>query len=171
MEQIVIENTPQLMVSEVGFDLRNPCSDCPFTKSAPFHEGVAESLVSYLESIEKRQFGHTCHKTDCRDCVDGPRTFKGQTQHCVGAILMLFRTSQRSAKRRGIWFQASIAIAMQQGKITDERFSELVKQAKSNNNVFTIDELCRFYLKHIARLARRQAGKERLQVQERNPLR
>jgi len=128
------------LASEVGWDLKKPCGDCPFTKAAPFHGGVAQSLVMYFDSIDSGKFAHTCHKTDMRPECDGPHTWKGKPQHCVGALLMLLKTGD------GKDLQLPLLQAAEQGKID---LAALVEQAKADDNVFTLNELLEFYLKEI----------------------
>jgi len=154
--QAAVDNIQNYMLSNVRYDLKNPCSDCPFMNTTPFHQGVAESIPQYIESIEAGRFAHTCHKTDNRPECDGPHTHKGATQHCLGALLMLLKTSNsRSRKRRRRewnWIQRGLVHALDTGKITDERFAELVAQAKARKDVFTVDGLISFYVRGIEKL-------------------
>ncbi len=83
---------PALLAADVDWDLKQPCDDCPFLRTSAFHGGVARSLPDYVASIENNRFAHTCHKTDCRRSVDGPKTFKGTPKHCAGALMMLLKT-------------------------------------------------------------------------------
>ena len=39
------------LVEDVDWDLKQPCNDCPFLRTSPYHDGVAENLPSCLESI------------------------------------------------------------------------------------------------------------------------
>ncbi len=150
------------VVTEVNYDLKRPCNDCPFMKTAKFHEGVADSLPDYLDSIKAGTFSHTCHKTDNREAVDGPKNCTGPVQHCLGSILMLLKTSNkaRSNYGRGLWNQSGIVHGLKSGKISDERFGRLSKQANENPKVFTLLELMDFYLKKISQLARKRAHEE-----------
>ena len=130
--------TELVMIDDVDWDLQRPCDDCPFTKSAPYHEGVAGSLENYFASISNNTFAHTCHKTDNRQACDGPKNFKGERpQHCVGAIMMLLKTG------KGMDLQIPLLQAMQDGKIAN--IGELTARAKADDNVFSVGELLRFY--------------------------
>lgn len=127
-------------VDEIGWDLKRPCADCPFVRTSPAHEGVAGSLPAYMESIESNQFAHSCHKTDMRPECDGPHTWHGKPQHCVGALMMLLKTGE------GMDLQLPLLQAAQEGKLD---LAEMTAAAKANADVFTVKELLAFYLKWI----------------------
>lgn len=73
---------------EIGFDLKKACQDCPFKKATPIHSGVAQDLPALAGHIEMGSFMHSCHKTD-PDSDGYNADYKGQIQHCAGAIVML----------------------------------------------------------------------------------
>lgn len=133
----------QYRSTEIGYDLKRPCQDCPFTRRAPFHSGVAESIPEYIASIDMGRFSHSCHKTDRRPQCDGPHTWEGKPQHCVGALLMLIKTGD------GKDLQLPLLQAAEAGKIDLEALFEL---AKTDTEVFTLDEMIEFYLKGIRKL-------------------
>lgn len=140
---------------DVKYDMVSPCSDCPFLKTSPFHQGVAESMVQYLESMEDGTFAHTCHKTDNRPAVDGPRNHKGDTQHCVGALLMLMKTGNQKPKRRRKtwnWMQRGLMYGLTTRRLSNEKFSALSREADRRKDVFTVNEMIVFYLHGIAKL-------------------
>ena len=134
----------EYLPDQVGWNLKQPCADCPFTKRAPFHEGVAGSLPNYVERIESHQFAHTCHKTDRRPECDGPHTWDGKPEHCAGALMMLLKTGD------GKDLQLPLLEALQEGKFDVE---EMTRLAKANKNVFTLRELLDFYLEEIGKRA------------------
>jgi len=152
-------------VNNVGWDLKAPCGDCPFLKTSPFHEGVAGSISSYVESIQSGVFAHTCHKTDNREACDGPKNYKGERpQHCVGAIMMLLKTGHT------LDYQMPLLHAAERGEIDLKAMHEA---ATANENVFTVGQLLKFYADELAkqlktprmkaalRRAKRKAAKRR----------
>ncbi len=73
---------------EIHFDLKKPCDDCPFRRDVPCHDGVMGDLIGIWGKVEHGNFAHSCHKTDPRS--DGfVDSYKGPTQHCAGAIIMI----------------------------------------------------------------------------------
>lgn len=66
----------------MNFDLKKPCSNCPFrTDTQPYiSEARAKQIAHGL--IEK-DAAFVCHKTLHRD------GFKGPQQHCAGALIIL----------------------------------------------------------------------------------
>ena len=153
-------NVPIGLPHEIAYDMKSPCGDCPFLNTTPFHQGVAESMPNYLESIEAGTFAHTCHKTDNRPECDGPRNHKGKLQHCAGAILMLLKTGSQKRKRRRRqwnWMQRGLVYALKTGQINDAQFAELIEIAKRRTDVFTIDGLISFYLRGIEKLVKQES--------------
>lgn len=73
----------------LGVQLKKPCADCPFLESTPKHSGVLESLSEYYTSVENKRFIHTCHKTDSRADSEEGKKYRGQTQHCAGALALM----------------------------------------------------------------------------------
>lgn len=138
--------TDIILASDVEYKVRNPCADCPFIKSSPFHEGVAGSIPGMIESMADHNFSHSCHKTDNRTACDGPRNHQGETQHCAGALMMLLKTG------KGFDLQIPLLEAAQAGKIDLEEWTARAKAAK---NVFTVREMLDFYAKRMGQQVRR----------------
>lgn len=89
-----------LTADQIGYKLRSACSDCPFRKSSPLHEGVMRALPEYHRNLKEGRFGHTCHKTDPRS--DGyTDEYKGQIQHCVGSLSMLKKMELADGEEEG----------------------------------------------------------------------
>lgn len=126
-----------LSASDVAWNLRKPCGDCPFRRDAPPHIGVAKSIFEYLKSINENRFSHTCHKTDNRLECDGPRNFAGdRPEHCAGALHFLIRA--------GVDLQLPLLQAIEAGKLN---IAQANADAAASDIVFeSIDELIRFYL-------------------------
>lgn len=144
---------PAVLVSDVRYDLRNPCADCPFMKTSPFHQGVAKSLPALVESIEAHSFAHTCHKTDTRPQCDGPVAGKETNkpvQHCIGSLMMLLKTGD------GKDLQLPMFDAIDAGKLTIEDVNAITKRAKADERVFALPELLRFYYRRLLRMVRRK---------------
>ena len=132
----------EILAAELHWDLRNPCADCPFMKTTPYHQGVAKSIPGVVESINEGRFAHTCHKTDSRKQCDGPVAGKETgkpVQHCIGSILMLAKTGN------GKDLQLPFLQAIDDGKISAEEVRKLIDRAKSDPNVFTIRGFIHFY--------------------------
>jgi hypothetical protein len=127
---------PSLLAKDIDWSRQSPCNDCPFLRTSPYHEGVASSIPDYVQSIQDGNFAHTCHKTDNRDAVDGPKNFEGKTQHCVGAILMLLKTG------KGMDLQLPLLQAAERGEIDLKVMAERAKEAK---HFFTLWEMLKFY--------------------------
>lgn len=135
------------MAAELEWDMTQPCSDCPFRKSSPFHGGVATNIPSYVDTIEGGIFAHTCHKTDTSPQCDGPvRGMEAErpAKHCAGAILMLLKTGD------GKDLQLPLLKAAEAGKIDVHRMAEV---AKDSPDVFTLREFLVFYVREIAKRA------------------
>lgn len=140
-----------LLATDCDWDMKSPCDDCPFLKTSPFHQGVAQSLPDYGESIAGSSFSHSCHKTDTRPDVDGPRTFQGTTKHCAGALMMLLKTG------RGMDLQLPLLQAMEAGKFD---VKEMTARAKADDRVFTVPELLTFYATTLGRQIRNRRRKK-----------
>lgn len=88
-----------MKASQIHFDLKRPCKDCPFKISTPMHGGVMKSLTEYSASIDLGEFAHTCHKTDFRaDSVEGKK-YQGTVQHCAGALALM----KNDCTAKSIW--------------------------------------------------------------------
>lgn len=117
--------------TDLDWSMKNPCADCPFTKSAPFHRGVCRSIPDYFDTIRRNNFSHTCHKTDNRPACDGPKNYQGdKPQHCIGSILMLLKT--------GDGYDLQLPLL----------------RAEAAENVFTLQGMLRFYRKALQDLIR-----------------
>lgn len=130
-----------LLAADLDWDLKSPCDDCPFLRTSPFHEGVAGSIPKTMEAIEAGAFAHTCHKTDCRPSVDGPRTWRGRTKHCAGALMMLLKTG------KGLDLQLPLLQSLEQGKWDAK---EMTARAKADKRVFTVGQFIAFYARELA---------------------
>jgi len=137
-----------LLASDIDWDLKSPCNDCPFLRTSPFHEGVAAHLPDYAEAIADHTFAHTCHKTDRRPKCDGPRNWDGRTKACAGAVMMLLKTGN------GVDLQIPLLNAMQAGKLDA---ADMTRRAKADKRVFKFREMLLFYAKEMTR----QLGKRR----------
>lgn len=92
-------------ISEVNWNLKKPCADCPFKYDTAFHAGIAKSARDVALGIEHGNFAHTCHKTDVRsDCESA----KGPVQHCAGMMIM----AKKSDK-----ITDPMLVAMREGKL------------------------------------------------------
>jgi hypothetical protein len=132
---------------ELDWDLTTPCGDCPFLKSSPFHEGVAESLASYAESIEMGVFAHTCHRTDNRPTCDGPQNWKGERpKHCAGAIICLLKTG------KGKDLQMPLLQAAERGDLDIRKMTAI---AAADTRVFTLPQMLAFYANQLAKQVRK----------------
>lgn len=140
IDQLLKERPDLLKESDIDWSRKNPCADCPFLKTSPYHNGVASSLPTYVDSIRDGSFLHTCHKTDNRESCDGPRNWKGKVQHCTGAILMLLRTG------KGMDLQLPLLRAAEQGKID---LVDMTDRARRSKVVFTMFGLIEFYAEKL----------------------
>lgn len=131
-----MKDTP---LSEVRFDLRTPCADCPFRRGVPAHQGVAKALPEYASQIEMATFAHTCHKTDPRSDGFKP-TYTGPVQHCAGALIM--------CEKSGLT-QVGPAEAWREGRYDPTKLDLAA-------DVYTFPELVRFYLRFLRGLRKRQ---------------
>lgn len=135
---------PAVLAGDLHWDLRQPCGDCPFLKTSPYHEGVEGHVSEYAAALQNNEFGHSCHKTDNRANCDGP--IRGQRlpapiQHCAGALLMILKTG------RCFDLQLPLLKAMEAGKISAEAVREMTRKAKADKRVFTVPGLLKFYAK------------------------
>jgi hypothetical protein len=134
-----VTGEPPVLAKDVHYDMTQPCVDCPFLKSSPYHQGVAKSLPEYVRTIDAGQFAHTCHKTDPRQACDGPHPTDGRPiQHCVGSIIMLIKSKK--------WMQSPLMKAWADNRV---ELVALEKIAKSDKRVFTINQMLGFYLREI----------------------
>jgi hypothetical protein len=144
-----VTGEPPVLVGDMHYDLQQPCGDCPFLKSSPYHQGVAKSLPTYIDAIKSGSFGHSCHKTDPRLACDGPHPTDGRpVQHCVGAILMVMKSGK-------YWMQRPLIKAHDDGKID---LLEWERRAKLDDRVFTWRGMIRFYIDELSK-CRTEAAK------------
>lgn len=69
------------------WDLTKPCSDCPFIKDTPTHDGIHSNLQSIVGHLEHGNFAHSCHKT--HPGADGWNPeYRGEIQNCAGLTIM-----------------------------------------------------------------------------------
>lgn len=74
----------------MNFDLKKPCSNCPFLKEGGIrlHPGRADDIAGMMLDWDGGTFA--CHKTaiDCEeDEEEGGRKDTRYTQHCAGALI------------------------------------------------------------------------------------
>ena len=71
----------------VNFELRRPCSQCPFRRDVPgfLHPARAEEIADAL--LGDQTFA--CHKTVDYDEDDGEGQVTSASQHCAGASIVL----------------------------------------------------------------------------------
>lgn len=142
-----------LLAKDLDWSMTSPCGDCPFLKSSPFHQGVANSIPAYAESIDLGVFAHTCHKTDNRAACDGPHNWKGdQAKHCAGAIICLFKTGN------GKDLQLPLLKAAESGKLDVHKMTAI---AEADTRVFTWRQFLEFYAREVGKRARQ--AKRRLE--------
>lgn len=79
-----------IKANSLRYDMRNPCSDCPYRTDAPWHPGIFDELVIKAGKMRKGELAHTCHQTDYRaDCAPDKRApSKAPIQHCAGMLIM-----------------------------------------------------------------------------------
>lgn len=77
------------MSDKIRFKLRRPCAECPFKKTTPLHRGVALNLDTLAESLRDETFAHSCHRTDSRSDYRQAKRYRGEIQHCAGALIMM----------------------------------------------------------------------------------
>lgn len=141
MSWLSINDGELLSADHCGYALKRPCNDCPFRRDAPDHIGVAKSIPGYVEAIESNRFAHTCHKTDNRPSVDGPRNHQGAVQHCAGALHFLIRSGHE--------LQLPFVEAVQAGKVS---YKPLRRRARRDESIFaSVRELLLYYLEMVKR--------------------
>lgn len=81
------------IMTQMRFDLRSPCSDCPFRTDAPMHEGIISDLVSKFDSFDHDELAHSCHQTDPRACCPPEKRMPAGSpiQHCAGALIFAYK--------------------------------------------------------------------------------
>jgi hypothetical protein len=88
------------------FDLKKPCNDCPFIKDGHMGASLAEGRIEEIQDGLLRDQSFPCHKT-----VDYENGTKHKEQHCVGAMIYLYKKGRpnqmmRIAERCG-WLKES----------------------------------------------------------------
>jgi hypothetical protein len=139
-------------LSDIHWDLKRPCDDCPFAKASKFHQGIAERTEEKVRSIGDHVFAHTCHKTDPRADCETSKRYEGPLQHCYGAIMMLLKTG------RGSDLQIPLLEAAQAGKID---IHELTEAAKRDTACYTLSQFMQFQIDGLEKLARRARNSRR----------
>lgn len=97
------------LIDSLRYDLRGPCSECPFRLNAPWHEGVVKDLQLFYGRSERGDLVFTCHKTDPRSDSPIGQKYKGPVQHCGGLLLMMAKDAsfcgrhQLQAMRSELW--------------------------------------------------------------------
>lgn len=99
--------------SQLNYDMKEPCNDCPFRKSTPWDmKGVGIDKLNFMvDTIVYGQEGaHTCHKTDPRADYEPAKDYKGGLQHCVGFLRMCEKGfSRKLSSRTGTAHRAILA--------------------------------------------------------------
>ena len=89
-ESLLINDEPEelnRLARNIGYDLREPCADCPFLKSTPVERKGIQDLPGLMTSLySDGEIAHSCHKTDPRSDAPDPKLVNGKIQHCVGFI-------------------------------------------------------------------------------------
>lgn len=142
-----------LKADDLDWSRKNPCKDCPFIKTSPYHNGVAGSIPGLMNYVDAGIAAHTCHATDNRDDVDGPKNWKGKTQACAVFTMMLLRTG------KGKDLQMPLLKAAEQGKID---LADMIKRARESKIVYTISGLLTFYAEEVSRRVIRKTKKKRM---------
>jgi hypothetical protein len=88
------------------FDLKRPCSNCPFRTDIVFPLRI-EKVAAIVESITLKDQSFPCHKTTSFD-DDGEHIPSKKEQHCAGALIMLEKTENpnqmmRISERLGLY--------------------------------------------------------------------
>lgn len=145
----------------IGYDLKAPCSDCPFRKDAPLHKGVLKSLPDYAERIKEGRFSHSCHKTDERADSGFASLVNGKVQHCFGS-LVLMKNIEESQDENDPEFvaQAGLLYAIVGGVDYNEIKSEEVYKS--------IPEMVRAYKPMIEELEKERESLKGIRLSYRN---
>jgi hypothetical protein len=138
--------------SDLHWDLKSPCADCPFRKSTPFHQGVAEGSPDLINSMISGTFAHTCHKTDPRADSEHGKRHTGKLQHCIGALFMLIKTG------RGRDLQIPLLRAAEESRLD---VHELCKNANADEDCFTLREFIDFQAEGLDRVLLRSRNRRR----------
>lgn len=107
--------------ADLSWDLKRPCADCPFRRTAEWHSGIAERAILYMGSIEQGGFVHTCHKTDPRTDSPQGQQYEGPLQVCRGSLIMLTKSG------RGADLQRPILRAIDAGKLDVGELAEAAR--------------------------------------------
>ncbi len=92
----------EVPTKDIGYDLKQPCPDCPFRKNAPYHEGILADLMKFDESISEGKFMFSCHRTDPRSDYGG-KMVNGKIQHCAGALAYMANTGRLEKNELFTW--------------------------------------------------------------------
>ena len=91
----------------MNFDLKKPCTHCPFRNDIhPFLTG--ERTHDIIEGITTQNGTFTCHETNKYDDETGEPYETEASQHCAGALIMLEHMKKpsqmmRMAERLGLY--------------------------------------------------------------------
>jgi hypothetical protein len=77
------------------FDLKKPCSNCPFRNDIPAY--LTQGRVAEIDSVMDRGW-FACHKTtvDSDDDDSGDRVTTDESQHCAGALILMEKSGRKS---------------------------------------------------------------------------
>ena len=126
-------------VQDLHYGLTAPCSDCPYRRNSPAHEGIAKNLPFVISQLMTDQaVAHSCHKTDPR--ADGFKPgYEGDVQHCAGFLYTM--------RGKAVAFQEAVA----QGRAVD-RFKDGHPDCFRN-----LREMTDFYVEFVKGLKGRRA--------------
>lgn len=83
------------------FDLRTPCSNCPFRRDSKPHEGMPAKIVQLFEAwTGLGNAAFTCHRTDPNSDWPPARNYRGPLQHCAGFMILMEKAKEPSEPMR-----------------------------------------------------------------------
>lgn len=83
-----LPSSAKIPESEIHYDLKGPCSDCPYRKGVPFHAGIFSNIPKVYRALQAGDGLHSCHKT--HPVADGFKPgYMGPVQHCGGLLAMM----------------------------------------------------------------------------------
>ncbi|ALN97773.1 hypothetical protein Bp8pS_094 [Bacillus phage vB_BpuM-BpSp] len=77
------------------FNLKKPCKDCPFVKGSSTNTTLIEGRLDGIKYDLLNNHTFSCHKT-----VDYDKNNKNNEQHCVGAMLYLYKENRPNQMMR-----------------------------------------------------------------------
>jgi hypothetical protein len=90
----VIEEKSKSSELDWGWDLSEPCAECPFRKATPPEKkGIDGEMAQSIwkAAMTDGQFAHSCHRTDARSDYAGAQDYRGKLQMCAGFTMMALR--------------------------------------------------------------------------------